>query len=142
MLKRNSMGKIMDEPIRKMVTKRLIGVISGTTIQEGVRRMLEFDIGFLVITSGKDVVGFMTHTDIKRAIADGRSMDDPVDTIMTREPRAVDINTSVREALEIMSKNRYKRLLVTENEEVAGIITRWDIEDIDKQRLETFISRE
>jgi len=141
MLQKKSIGKIMDEPIRKMVTKRIIGVIAGTPVRIAVQRMLEFDIGFLVITKGGKMIGSMTDMDIKKAIAEGITMDVPVEEIMTPDPLSVDINAPVRDVLEVMSRNRVRRLLVTEEGDVEGIVTLSDIEDIDRQRLETFISR-
>jgi len=142
MLHSHSMGKMMNEPIRNMVTKRLIGVITGTPIRIGVQRMVEFDISFLVITRNGKVVGFMTDADIKRAVANGVSMDVPVEEIMTPDPISVDINTTVREALDTMSRKRVTRLVVTDDGEVEGIVTLRDLEDISRQKIETFISRE
>lgn len=136
------MGKMMNEPIRNMVTKRLIGVITGTPVRVGVERMIEFDISFLVITEDGKVVGFMTDADIKRAIAEGVPMDVPVEDIMTPDPISADINTTVREALDIMSRKRVTRLVVTDDGEVEGIVTLRDLEDISRQKIETYISRE
>lgn len=136
------MGKMMNEPIRNMVTKRLIGVITGTPVRVGVERMIEFDISFLVITEDGKVVGFMTDADIKRAIAEGVPMDVPVEDIMTPDPISADINTTVREALDIMSRKRVTRLVVTNDREVEGIVTLRDLEDISRQKIETYISRE
>jgi CBS domain-containing protein len=142
MLHSHSMGKMMNEPIRNMVTKRLIGVMAGTPVRIGVQRMVEFDISFLVITRDGKVVGFMTDSDIKRAVADGISMDVPVEEIMTPDPISADINTTVREALDTMSRKRVTRLVVTNEGEVEGIVTLRDLEDISRQKIETFISRE
>lgn len=138
----HTMGKMMNEPIRNMVTKRLIGVIAGTPVRIGVQRMVEFDISFLAITREGEVVGFMTDADIKRAIADGVPMDVPVEEIMTPDPISVDVNTSVREALDLMSRKRVTRLVVTNDGDVEGIITLRDLEDISRQKIETYISRE
>jgi len=142
MLQNRSIEKVMEEPVRKMVTKRLIGVISGTPLRVGVSRMLEFDIEFLAVTEEGKVVGFITDANVMRAVADGVSMDVPIDEVMTRDPVFVDINTPVREVLNLMSRNRVKYLMVTGGDEVEGIITLKDLEDITRQRIETHISRE
>ena len=142
MLQSRSIEKVMEEPVRKMVTKRLIGVISGTPLRTGVSRMLEFDIEFLAVTEAGKVVGFITDSNVMRAVADGVSMDVPIDEVMTRDPIFVDVNTPVREVLNLMSRNRVKYLMVTGGDEVEGIITLKDLEDITRQRIETHISRE
>jgi len=66
---KKSIDKIMDEPIRKMVTKRIIGTIAGTSVRIAVQRVLGFDIGFSVIIKGGKVIGSMTDMKIKKAIA-------------------------------------------------------------------------
>ena len=132
----------LDEPVRNMVTKRLIGVEVGTPLREGVGRMVDFGIGSLVVTEREKVIGLITDSDIKRLIASGRSMDAPVEEVMTGDPVTADINTPVKDTLDIMSDNRIKHLLITEEGEIEGIVTLRDLEDLDKLRLETYISRE
>ncbi|MFP4170711.1 MAG: CBS domain-containing protein [Methanomassiliicoccales archaeon] len=132
----------LDEPVRNMVTKKLIGVEAGTSIQEGAGRMVEFGIGSLVVTEGGKVVGLITDSDIRRLIASGMSVDTRAEEVMTEDPVTADINTPVKDALEIMYRRRIKHLLITEEGEIEGIVTLRDLEDLDRLRLETYISRE
>ncbi|MGC9308016.1 MAG: CBS domain-containing protein [Thermoplasmatota archaeon] len=44
--------------------------------------------------------------------------------------------------LETMSQQKIKHMLVTERGDIVGIITLRDLEDMHRQRLETYISRE
>jgi CBS domain-containing protein len=132
----------LKRPIREIVTKRLIGVSQKVSFKEGVSKMVEFNISSLVVTNNDRVVGFMTDTDVKRAIAQGFTPDDTMEKIMTTDLITVDISSSVREVLETMSKNRIKHLLVTEKGKVVGIVTVRDLEHMVRQKLETYISRE
>lgn len=142
MLVGSSIVKLLNSPVRTMVTKRLIGVISGTPLRVAVARMLDFDIGFLAITREGKVVGYITKTNVMKAVAGGLLPDVEVDRVMSTELLSVDVNTSVREALELMSKKRVRHLLVTSGDDVEGIVTLRDLEDITRQKLETHISRE
>lgn len=133
----------LDKPIRGYVTKRLIGVNKDTSIKNGVKKMVEFNISSLVVTDNGEVIGFFTDADIKeRVVARGISTDLPVSEIMTEDLITVDISTRVRNVLEIMSKSKIKHVLVTEKNKIVGIITFRDLKDMDRQKLETYISRE
>jgi len=132
----------LKRPIREIVTKRLIGVNQNASFREGVSKMVEFNISSLVATNHDRVVGFMTDTDVKRAVAQGLTPDVKMEQIMTIDLITVDISSSVREVLETMSKNKIKHLLVTEKGKVVGIVTLRDLEHMVRQKLETYISRE
>ncbi|MFO8132838.1 MAG: CBS domain-containing protein [Thermoplasmatota archaeon] len=132
----------LNKPIREVVTKRLIGVTAGSTLQEGVAKMVEFSISSLVVTADGEPVGLITDADVKRAVADGLLPDTPVDKVMTTGLISVDISTTVREALETMSRQKIKHMLVTEQDDIIGILTLRDLGDMQRQRLETYISRE
>lgn len=132
-----------DMPVRRFVTKRLIGVDKATSIQEGVAKMVDFNISSLAVLEEEKVVGFFTDADIKeRVVAQGRSSDEPVSNIMTTELITADINTTIREILEVMSHHKIKHILITEKEKAVGIITLRDLETMDRQKFETYIARE
>ena len=138
----NGSGQL-NMPIRHYVTKRLITVDHETSIQKGAARMVEFNISSLGIVKDKSVVGIITDTDLKkRALAAGLSPETPVHKIMTRAPVTVDINSPVREVLEVMSREKVKHVFVTDRDKVIGVTTLQDLEDIDPQHLETLISRD
>ncbi len=132
----------LGKPIREVVTKRLIGVTVGSTLQEGVAKMVEFTISSLVVTDDGEPVGLITDGDVKRAVAEGLPPDTPVEQVMTSRLITVDISTSIREVLESMSRQKIKHMLVSERGDIIGVITLRDLEDMHRQRLETYISRE
>lgn len=133
----------LDVPVRRYVTKKLIGVEKGRTIQESVARMVDFDISSLTITERDKVVGFLTDSDIKqRVVAGGVSSSEPIESVMTTNLITADINSTVKETLAVMSEHSIKHVLITDGEEIVGILTLRDIEDVGRQKLETYIARE
>ena len=132
----------LNKPIREVVTKRLIGVTVGSTLQQGVTKMVDFSISSLIVTDDAEPVGLITDADVKRAVADGLPPDTPVEQVMTTGLVTVDISTTIRAVLETMSQQKIKHMLVTERGDIVGIITLRDLEDMHWQRLETYISRE
>lgn len=105
--------------------------------------MVEFDISSLGILDGEKVVGIVTDSDLKkRALSAGKTPDDSIKDIMTSPPITVDVNSTIETALDIMSREQIKHVLVTEREEVIGITTLKDLKNLDLQELETLIARD
>lgn len=143
MNKKKQPSKKLDIPIRRFVTKPLVGISNYSTIQEAVSRMLEFKISSLGIVEDEKVIGIVTDTDLKKkALAEGRSPKEPVHEIMTLNPVSADINSTVRDVLELMYKEKIKHILVTENNGITGITTLSELEELDLNGLETLIARE
>jgi signal-transduction protein with cAMP-binding, CBS, and nucleotidyltransferase domain len=134
---------MLDVPVRRYVTKKLIGVEKDTSIQNSVARMVDFDISSLTVTEGENVVGFLTDSDIKRrVVAGGVSPSEPIESVMTRDLITADINSTVKDVLAVMSEHSIKHVLITEESGIVGILTLRDIEDVGRQKLETYIARE
>lgn len=143
MNKKTQPSKKLDIPIRRFVTKRFIGVSKDSTIQDAASQMVEFNISSLGIVDDENVIGIVTDTDFKKkALAEGRSPKEPVHKIMTSDLITADINSTVRDVLELMYKEKIKHILVTEGGEIMGITTLSELEELDLNGLETLIARE
>lgn len=133
----------VDIPIRTFVTKRVIGVDADKTVQEAAEMMVEFNVSSLTVVKDDEIVGFFTDGDIKKkVVAEGLKPGIPVREIMVTDLIKVDIDTKVKKVLEIMADKDVKHVLVEEKDEIAGIITFRDLIDLERQKLETHISRE
>jgi len=125
------------------MSKRVFGVDSETSIQEAAEKMVEFNISSLVVVKNDEIIGLITNDDLKkRVVAKGLDSTTEVEKIMTKELITVDIDTSVKEALEIMAGKNIKHIPVKEDGEIVGMLTFSDLIDFEKQKLETHISRE
>ncbi|WP_340104683.1 CBS domain-containing protein [Rhodohalobacter sp. 8-1] len=142
-MKKTPPSEKLEIPIRRFVTKRLIGVNRDATIQEAASRMVEFKISSIAVVDHEDVIGIVTDTDFKKkALAEGRSPEEAVHKIMTSNPVTADINTTVRHVLELMYKEKVKHILVSEDKKITGITTLKELEELDLHGLETLIARE
>ncbi|MFW5898352.1 MAG: CBS domain-containing protein [Candidatus Saliniplasma sp.] len=140
-----SIPKVYDlnMPIRSMITKRVIGVEKHSSVQESAKKMVEFEVSSLVVVDDGEIVGFLTDGDIKkRVVAEGLSSDIPVKEVMSRNLVTVDIGTTVRDVLDMMADKNVKHVMVEEEGEIVGMLTFGDLIHIDKQKVETHISRE
>ncbi|MBN1944284.1 MAG: CBS domain-containing protein [Bradymonadales bacterium] len=133
----------IDMPVRAFVTKRLIGIDSKKSVQDAAKLMVQFDISSLVAMEGEKVVGFLTDADIKRkVVAQGLPTSTTVDQVMESHLITIDIGTRVRDVLGVMSEKNIKHLLVEDRGVITGIVTFRDLIDIERHKLETYISRE
>jgi len=105
--------------------------------------MVEFNISSLAVVEEGSIIGFITDGDIKRkVVAEGLDPGISVEEIMIEELITEDIDITVQEALDTMTKKNIKHLLVTEGTDVVGIVTLTDLLDIKRHSLDTYISRE
>jgi CBS domain-containing protein len=132
----------LEIPIRQYTTKKIIGVTQHESIQRACQKMVEFQIGSLVVYNEK-VVGFFTQGDIiERVVAAGLSYSEPVSKIMTRELITADIDTPVHEVLELMQQHQIRHVLITEEERITGLFSLRDLIDWERQLFETTIASE
>lgn len=130
-------------PISAFITKKLVGIDNDSSVQEAAKKMNDFNISSLVVMEEGDIIGFLTEGDIRtKVVARGIKPDIPVRDIMSRDLITVDLGTSVEDAAMKMADHGIKHLLVTEEDEISGILSFRDLIDIERQNIETHISRE
>lgn len=130
-------------PIKVYMTRKLIGVAPEDSIKKACEVMVEFDIGSLVVVERGRVVGFFTKSDIiRRVVIPGLPNTTPVREIMTSELITADLNTQVKDVLDIMAKKGIKHILIEENGEIVGIFSLRDLLDASRRKLETAIAME
>ncbi len=114
-----------------IVTKPLVSVVSGTSILEGSRLMVEKNLGLLVVVDEKDksrVVGVVSERDIIKAIVAGRSLSTSVDEIGTRQVVSVGANADVAEAAKAMNQHKIRHVVVLgEDDLVQGVVSMRDL---------------
>ncbi len=114
--------------LKNYISKNLIvGNIDNTIFEIG-KIMRDFNIGFLPIAKGNKIVGVITDRDIViNCIANNELKSNAVKDYITKNIISIDISKSVESALNLMGGNKIKRLLVTNNNKLIGIISMADI---------------
>ena len=86
-------------------------------------------VGSLPVVRGNSVVGMITDRDIvTRCIARGRNpLDTAVDRIMTQPAVCIEAASPLPEAAALMARHRVKRLPVTQNGALAGMVSLSDL---------------
>jgi CBS domain-containing protein len=112
------------------ITKRnLITIEEDAPVISAVRLMVDRNIGSVVVVSNKRPVGIVTERDLVKKIlgAERSSESTKVREIMTSNPIVIEQDRPLGEAIDLMSRKKIRRLLVTNGGEIVGIFTQRDI---------------
>lgn len=109
--------------------KAVLTIKSTATVLEAISLMSEANIGALVIQDDDQPCGIFTERDYLRKIAlKGRSSSStPLCDVMSSPLITVADTDSPESAMEIMTTCRCRHLIVTENEEMVGIVSVGDL---------------
>ena len=96
-----------------------------TTVREAITKMVDRNVGSIVVLEDGEVVGIFTERDYLRRIAlQGRtSKGTAIEEVMTPDVIAVTPDYEVEDCLSVMTQNKCRHLPVMENGELSGIIS-------------------
>lgn len=100
-----------------------------STMQEAARMMRDLNIGVLPVVGGDGVLGVITDRDLViRGLAES---DDPataaVGQFATQQALSVEADADERDVMALMAQHQITRVLVTEGEQLVGIISKQNI---------------
>ena len=107
----------------------VLKIDASATVFEAIKKIVEQNVGSILVTRDDDVVGIMTERDYLRKIAIfGRTSHDTlVGEIMSSPLMYVTPETTIEESMAIMTDRRIRHLPVVENDGVVGIISIGDL---------------
>jgi CBS domain-containing protein len=123
---------------RRYMSRDLLSVEPGLSLTEVARRMVAKDVGAVLVTEGKQLVGILTERDVLRAVARGIDANTTVADWMTRNPETLDPDESTEHAAVLMIHGGFRHLPVTEQDEVVGMLS---IRDLMRVVLEDAVPR-
>jgi CBS domain-containing protein len=114
---------------RDIMTKNPETATPGTTVADVARMMRDLDVGIVPVVNGEKLLGVITDRDITiRFTAEGL---DPagtsVDAFVSPNPVVVSPNDSVEKVRELMADKQIRRVLVTEGDNLVGVISIGDV---------------
>ena len=103
---------------------------SAATVLDAVTRMVEGNVGSLLVMEVERLVGIVTERDyLRRVTLENRDERvTPVSEIMTREIAYVTPVTSIEECMAVMTERRIRHLpVLSEEKQVVGIVSIGDV---------------
>ncbi len=122
--------------VRAFMNSRLETVEVGSTVREAVRKMVQKEIGSVLVTKKGVPIGIMTERDIlRRLVFPADTLERPVEEMMSGPLITVGPLATLAEAAEIMVQRKIRRLPVKDGDSIVGIITQRDLQ---RALMETF----
>jgi CBS domain-containing protein len=120
------------------MSRDLLTVEPGLSLTEVAKRMVAKDVGAVLVTEGKALVGILTERDVLRAVARGIDESSTVADWMTRDPETLDPDETTEHAAVLMIHGGFRHLPVTDKDEVVGMLS---IRDLMRVVLEDAVPR-
>ena len=103
-------------------------VTADTSIKKVIFEISEKRLGVTAVVENEKVIGIITDGDIRRMLNDRDTFADlTAKDIMTKNPKLIQSNTMVAEALNILENFSITQLIVVENEAYKGVLHLHDI---------------
>ncbi len=122
---------LTDERLRVISRRQPLTVLPGTSLAACLRAIQEAGTGDSVFVCEADgrLVGVLTERDIfGRIVGDEVEMGQPVEALMTRDPRTLDLDQTIRDAIDLMQTGRYRNVpTVDAHGRLIGVIRQSDI---------------
>lgn len=97
---------------------------------EAAKLMVDNNMGLLVIIEpgNKKLAGVISERDLMKAIVSGRTLEDKVDVVSTKQVVTVKASSEVAEAAKAMNKNRIRHVVVVDDRgEPLGVVSMRDL---------------
>jgi CBS domain-containing protein len=113
--------------VRSHMSRDLLTVATSDTITEVAQRMVERNIGAVLVLDDERLVGIMTERDVLRAVARGLRDDAAVGDHMTTHPETIEPQDTTEHAAVLMIHGGFRHLPVLEGESLVGILSIRDL---------------
>jgi len=122
---------LTDERLRVLSRRQPVTVLPGTSLAECVRAIQRTGTGDSVFVCDPDgtLKGVLTERDIFARIVVGNvDLSQPVESLMTTEPRTLDLDQMILDAIELMQTGRYRNVpIVDDRGRLVGVVRQVEI---------------
>lgn len=114
--------------VQEASTGRLATVWENEPLTAAASRLVEEEVGALVVFGARGVRGIISEGDLVRAIADDVDLETiEVDEYMTEAPVSISQDSSMRRAVEKMDEYSIRHLVVLEDGDPVGMLSVRDV---------------
>jgi CBS domain-containing protein len=124
--------------VRQHMSRDLLTVEAAQPVTEVAERMVERNVGAVLVVEAGRLHGIMTERDLMRAVARGLTDAVTVADCMTAGPDSIGPDDTIEHAGVLMIHGGYRHLPVVDGDEILGILS---IRDLVPQLLEDHAPR-
>ena len=116
---------LYNAPIKESVRRNITIISPSDSIYSLVVNLVTDDVGAAVVVEGGRTVGIITEKDVlERVLLPQKNIYQTfVKDVMTKSPISIEADCSIKEVLDLMQKHKIRRLIVTDNDIISGLIT-------------------
>jgi len=122
---------LTEERLRVLTRRQPVTVTPGTPLAECIRAIQRSGTGDSVFVCDGEgrLTGVLTERDIFARLVGGQvDLALPVERLMTTEPRTLDLDDTIRDAIVLMRTGRYRNVpMVDESGHLVGVVRQSDI---------------
>ena len=114
--------------VEDVMTKAIISVTNETTVFQVAKMMEQGGIGAVLVKKNGNLSGIITDRDYAtKIVAHNLPSDTPVEQIMSSPLITINFDESISAAAERMTSKKIRKLAVTDNGNIIGLITSTDL---------------
>jgi CBS domain-containing protein len=114
--------------VKDIMTKAIISVANDTTVFQVAKMMEQSGIGAVLVKTDGHLSGIITDRDYAtKIVAHNFPSDTPVEQIMTSPLITINFDESISDAAKRMTSKKIRKLAVTNNGNIIGLITSTDL---------------
>jgi CBS domain-containing protein len=115
--------------VSDVMSGRVVTVDISASAFDAVSKIIEYNVGCVVVVSGPDVVGIITKGDIlrKTTLLGLNPSTTSVEKVMSYKVATTGKDSTIEDASRLMSQKKVSKLPVLEDGKLVGIITSTDI---------------
>ena len=114
--------------VEDVMTKAIISVTNETTVFQVAKMMEQGGIGAVLVKNNGHLNGIITDRDYAtKIVAHNLPSDTPVEQIMSSPLITINFDESISAAAERMTSKKIRKLAVTDNGNIIGLITSTDL---------------
>ncbi|MBH3339580.1 CBS domain-containing protein [Pseudomonas mendocina] len=118
----------LDTRLGELAMRQPIGCAPDTPLRDAVRMMHEQHVGSIVVLDPADKpLGIFTLRDLRRVVADGVDLAQPIDKLMTPNPFHLAPDASAFDAAIAMTERHIAHVCLVEHEKLRGVISERDL---------------
>jgi CBS domain-containing protein len=112
---------------RDHMSRDLLSVSPGDSLSEVARRMVDRDVGAVLVMDGSDLSGILTERDVLRAVAAGIEERTVVSDWMTRDPDTMSPDDTTQQAAVLMIHGGFRHMPLVDGNDVVGMLSIRDL---------------
>ncbi|MGB1769761.1 MAG: cyclic nucleotide-binding/CBS domain-containing protein [Nitrosopumilus sp.] len=114
--------------VRDIMTKAIISVPGETTVFQVAKMMEQGGIGAVLVKKGSNLHGIITDRDYAtKIVSNNMPSDTSVEQVMSSPLITINFDETISAAAERMTNKKIRKLAVTDNGNIVGLITSTDL---------------